>query len=475
MKNIGVYKLIKNILDRRKLVTQGNMYKAILLLAVPVALNNFIHASYELIDTLFVSSIGSVELAAITFVGPINNMVRAISDGLAIGGTSLIGREVGRENYSKAKSISNQLLILAIIIGMFVSTIGFLFSNQLLLSASATENLLGVANIYFKLTVLSAPFIFINSSYIAIKRASGDTLKPMHINFIAMFIKVITTYIMIFRLNMGVNSLAISTIIGSVFVSVVAFYDLFVKKALMKLKFFPIKIDCKVIMTILIIGIPIIIEKSSASYSFIMVNKYILAFGEDVLSGYGITNKINSLSFSTVTGIGTGLAVIVSQNLGAKQVQRAREGVKKSFIVAIGIAVFIIAMIFLAQYPIASLFAQGNQVILYHTINAMNVYSISVIPWAIFQVVIGVFQGTGHTRMNLYISLARIYIFRLPLVILLTKISTLQEYSIWYAMLFSNILTAVFALILYWKNHNNLKLMGETKESNVDLIEEEVI
>ncbi|WP_058485782.1 MATE family efflux transporter [Defluviitalea phaphyphila] len=451
------------LLKRRDLIINGSMWKTIILLAIPVAINNFINAAYNLIDTLFVSYIGSMELAAITFVGPINNLIRAISDGLAIGETNLVGREIGRGDYEKAKTISSQFITISLILGVIVTFFCYLNSRQILISASATQNLIDTADIYFKLTVLSTPLIFINSSFLAIKRANAETLKAMIINFIAIIFKIISTYIMIFHMNLGIKSLAIATLIGNMVVSIYAIYDLFLRKSFMQLKISleNLQFEKKVFKLLFIIAIPIMVEKSSISYSFLVVNKYVLNYGEKVLAGYGVTNRINSLLFSCVAGFGTGLSAIISQNLGANQQERVRDGIKKTMTLGIVVATVIISIILFYRYDIASIFAKKDDDILYHTVNAMSVYSISVIPWAIFQVIIGVFQGTGHTQKNLFMSVARVYLFRVPLVIALSKLSHLQEYSIWYAMLFSNILTAVLALILYAKSRKNLKLVGE--------------
>lgn len=439
----------------------GSMWHAIYLLALPVAINNFIHSAYNLVDTLYVAQIGGLELSAIAFVGPINNLIRAISDGLAVGGTNLIAREIGREAYEKSKAIAVQLIAIACLLGFLITVICFMGSRQILIAASITDSMMHVANVYFKITLLSTPFMFINSAYLATKRANGETLRAMIINGIAIIIKVILTYFLIFRWGMGISSLAISTLVGNGIVSLYAFYDLFLKKHMMRLSFKHFAFKSHVVKLLMIIGLPIILEKSSVAYGFIMMNKYVLAFGEKVLAGYGITNRINSLIFSCVAGFGTGLAAIISQNLGANQPDRARDGVKKTFIVSVVSSTVIIIVILLMRYKIAGLFAKQDADILYHTVNAMGVYSISVIPWAVFQVVIGVFQGTGHTKINLGMSIVRIYAFRLPLIILLMEFSALEEYSIWYAMLCSNILTGIVALILYARQYKELKLVGE--------------
>ncbi|MFI3172832.1 MAG: hypothetical protein R3Y58_10795, partial [Eubacteriales bacterium] len=85
-----------------------------------------------------------------------------------------------------------------------------------------------------------------------------------------------------------------------------------------------------------------------------------------------------------------------------------------------------------------------------HIINAMGVYTASIIPWGITECVLGIFQGTGYTMYNLMISLVRIYVLRVPVVIILClPIWGLGEYGIWYAMLLSNFLCAFFSLSTY--------------------------
>ncbi len=448
-------------LKRRDLILKGNLWKAVIFLAVPAAINDFIRSMYNLIDALFVSSIGSMEIAAITFVGPINMLVRTMSVGLAVAGTNLIAREIGRNDYKKAKGVATQLLLIATIIGVLIAVICLMFSTDILLSASATPSILETANTYFRLTVISSPFVFINSIYVAIKRAEGDTLKAMNVNVVAMVIKIVTTYFLIFYMKLGISGLAISTIIGTMFVTVYGLYDLFFNPGIMKLSLEKFKIDKRFLIGLMIIAIPVVIEKSSSSFGFIVLNKYVIGHGEVVLASYGITNRVNSMFFSAVTGFASGLSPIISQNLGAGQVERAKSAIIKSFILAIGISSVIISIVLPLRTTIANVFAKGDLDILYHTVNAMSVYSISVIPWAIMQVTNGVFQGTGHTKYNMYLSMLRIYLFRLPIVIVLTNFTSLAEYSIWYSMLFSNILTGILSFILYLYHRKDLKLSGE--------------
>lgn len=453
--------MLDKTIIRRERILEGNIWIAIITLGIPAAINDFIRAMYSLIDTIFVANIGSMEIAAITFVGPINTFVRTMSIGLSVAGTNLIAREIGREDYQKAKRVIMQLLVIGTSIGVAIAVISVIFSEQILVSASATQAILPTANDYFRLTALSSPFVFINSIYVSVKRAEGDIFKAMRVNTAGMILKIILTYLLIFQFDLGLRSLAISTIIGTMFVSGYALYDLFYKPSIMKLSIHDLKFSRKFLIGLAIIAIPVIIEKSSISFSFIVLNKYVISHGENVLASYGITNRVNSMFFATVTGFASGLSPIISQNLAVGQANRAREASRKTFVVAVSLAVIVMMIFWPLKGMIAGYFAKGDPMILYHTLNAMGIYSVSVIPWALFQVANGVFQGTGHTKYNMVISIMRIYLFRLPIVIILSRYSDLGEFSIWYAMLFSNLLTGLFALCLYLYRKKDLRLAGE--------------
>lgn len=448
------------ILQRRDLILSGNLMKALLILAIPVAINNLIIATYNLIDTFFVAHIGSMEVAAITFVGPINRTVQAISMGLAVGGTNLVAREIGREDYQQTKRVMKNLVEIALILGVLVTVITLMFSKSILTAASATPDIMTIADLYFRITMFSMPFAFFNAAFLGIKRANGETDKAMIINIIAIIVKVIVTYVLIFHMGMGVVSLAISTIVGQVLVTVFGVYDLYIKQTVLRLDI-RFGLSSTVSKHLMVIGFPVIIERASSSFGFIVVNKYILAFGEKVLASYGITNSINSLFFSLVTGFATGLSPFISQNLGAGQEERAKTAIKKTFMVTLSVAIVCISIVLPIRGSIIQWFSSGDGEILNHTMNAMAVYSVSVIPWAVFQVCIGVFQGTGKTKYSMYISIARIYLFRVPLVMILTSVASLGEFSIWVTMLISNCMTGVFALLLYKRTHNSLQLAGE--------------
>jgi putative MATE family efflux protein len=413
-------------------------------------LDNFMNAIFNLIDTFFVSGIGLDTVAAVTFVGPFNDIVKAIGSGLSITGTIMIGRAIGKADKEEENCIIKYLMIIAMIAGVVITVCIYFRWKSILISASITDSLLPVAGKYFKMTSLSTPIIFINAIYFGQKQAQGDTTRILRINAYSIVLKIITTYLLIYQFKFGLISLAVSTFLSQMFILVYACRNGFLKTIVLIFKRNTARIRIDLYKKIFYMGIPTVIEKVSLSYGFVMVNQVIIRYGDNVLAAYGITNRINSVLFSTVAGIGTGLAIIITQNLAQNQTARVKAAIKLSMLIAVILSTVVGFTLLLFKIPVANVMTRGDAEVLRHTLNAMSVYSISVIPWAVFQVIIGIFQGYGKTKYNLLISFMRVYLFRLPIISgLAFLLPNLKEYTVWYGMLISNILTAVSAVVLY--------------------------
>ncbi len=445
---------------KRENILNDNLIKVLVYLAIPIIINAFITSVYNLIDAVFVSHIGEIEVTSIVFVGSIANLLKGIPVGVAAGATTLVARHIGNGEYNIARKYAGNAIFFTTLVSIAFAICGLFYSDNILYMFDATDNIVNASSMYFKINLFLSPVMFFNIVYLAIKNAEGDTRKAMNVNFISILIKIVMNYVLIYLLDGEMVSLAISTIFAVSVIGVYGIYDLFIKDGLMKLSVKDLFIENKILKLLLIISVPIAIERMSVSYGFTAINEQVLYFGEDVLAAYGITNRINSFAFGAVAGVGTGLSIIISQNLSVGNIERCKEAIKKGFVVNIIFSIILFVLIFQYKYLFVDLFTFDESAGAYlHTINAVNVITISVIPWSIFQIIIGIFRGTGYTKYGLYISLIRIYLFRLPFVWLFVRfLPQLQEYGVWYSVLLSNIATALISIVIYYFKKDKFKM-----------------
>lgn len=429
--------------SHREEILNGNIIKVLILFAVPVALNNIILRFYAIVDTWFTVQLGETAIATLTFVSPINQLILSIANGLAVAGTAMLARRIGEGNEKETKKVLQQLMVIALTSGVFMALAGIFFSSHILALLGATSDIAAAGSSYLTIVMLSAPITFVFTIFLAYKRSYGGTKEALYISLISMTIKVIFSYLFIMVMDFSLEGLAYSLMIAHGLVLVFMLVDINRSTNIELFK----KIDFELILKIMIIALPVMLEKSAMSFGHIIGNGFIVEYGETALAGLGVTNRFNSIAFGATAGIGAGLGIIIAQNLGNGQVDRVKKSIRQATVFTFFISIILLGIQLLFRSMIAEIFSSG-EVGLYNSImGSMIVIGPSVIFWAQFQITIGALQGAGLTKRALLISLIRLYVFRVPILILFSQILGYGESSIWYAMLISNALTSVVAFI----------------------------
>ncbi len=456
------------------------------IVAIPLILTNLIDSVYGLIDSWFVSEVSESAIASVAFVGPIQDVATSMGMGVSIAGCSLVARYLGGKDFVNAKKMTGQLITIGFGMGFLASAFFFFFSDQVLLNAGlskevdmvaiqaqvdaglttqaeaeataqAVVDLWEDASIYLKISSWSIAFNFITVVCLAIERARGNTKQAVPVNMSSLVIKLFFTWLFTVPLDYGLQGIAFATVMAKVISATICIILLIKNKQEDAVEMSNMSWDWSMVKILLITAVPLALEKSLVSYGFVVVNDYVLAVGPEVLTAYGLTNKVNTLFFKTVASFGTAVSVIVAQHVGAGDIPRAEEAIKKALFISVTLACACTALLLPNRAFVASIFLSPDSAAHASMMRAMLIYSGAVIPWAITETAQGVFQGTGNTVYNLIVSMVRIYILRIPVVWFFARPElALGEDGIWIAMLVSNILAAVFSFGLFLKNRKKL-------------------
>ena len=162
--------------ERKNLILQGSMYKVIITLAAPIMLSNLIQTLYSLIDGIWVSKLGSIQFAAISFVWPVMFLFISIGIGLFIAGTSILSQFIGASKYNKASQYASQLIAIAVVCAICFSFVGYLTSPIIINLMGAKGDLAHYSEIFLRITFLDMPFTFLFFCFNAIMSSQGNTL-----------------------------------------------------------------------------------------------------------------------------------------------------------------------------------------------------------------------------------------------------------------------------------------------------------
>ena len=423
--------------------SRKKLYLSMIKLAIPLIISNFLQNLYNLADTYYMGKLGGIELATASFTSPITQMIIGAGTGFSLGGGVILSQTFGSKNIKKLVEVNTQLIVVNMVIAIIITVLSFGFCEKILVFSGATGVLLEKSSLYIKFIFLTIPMTFIVTAYTVIKNSKGKTSAPLHLITVSVILNIILNSFFIYKMNLGLKGIGIATVIANLLLCIYCLIDLSIKREIAREY---LKFNKDIFKKILRLGFPSSLTTTTNSLSFILINIFVVKYGNDVLAAYGVGNRIYVL----VNGIGSSVAILVGHSIGAGKIKEIREillaGIK------IGLIVGIVSVIFLYwNLDIAVGILTSDEMIKYHSINYLKIMLISVIPWVIFQVLAGVFQGTGHTTFNMYCHVGRIWIFRVPFIYFLERILELKEYSIWYSMLLSNLCALLFSIFLYRK------------------------
>lgn len=436
---------------KRQFILTGNMYKVIGTLAFPIMLNNLIQTLYNLADGVWVSKIGSVQFAATSFVWPVNFLFISIGSGLAIAGTSLISQLMGADKKEEAEKYATQLMVLAVLTGIILATVGFILTPFFIKLMGGTGDMAAYGNIYLRITLLDMPFMFSFSIFVAIMNAQGNTVLPTVLSGISAVLNIVLDPLFIFGLNMGVAGAAIATLLSKILLVGAAMYFLTGKHTAIHLRLKKFKFDKEIIKKSIDVALPSSVGQSGAALGFMVLNAFIADYGTATMAAFGMVNRITALVMQPAMGIGAALVAIVGQNLGAKQPERVKEGFRKSFVVTTIIGVLGCMLMLWQDTLIINFFMQSkdDMEVITQGISFLGYIAYSMPLMGIFSVLQGIFQGSGHTKYAMYMEIGRLWFVRLPMILIFKHFTNVGAEGIWFAMSFSNLIICIYGWVLY--------------------------
>lgn len=450
-----IYLITEDFMNKKDMMLKAPMHKVVLTLALPVMLSNLMQTLYNLADTYWVGQFEMIKglsgelLSAIILIWPAISIIFGLGTGIAMASISLISQYIGGGNEEHARKVAGQALLFAFVLSLICGFLGAVFTPQIVKALGAPDEIFEHAVTYLRLMMLGMPTVFLFFTYNSIKQAQGDMFTPMLYSILSVTANIILDPIFMIVFDWGIAGAAIATILARGIFIIFAIAGLFREnKRHIRIHLSDLKYDKELIGYILRIGVPSSISNVMTSVGFAVLNWFVVGFGLSTLTAFGIGNRITGIILMPAMGIGNALGAIVGTNLGANDVKRARKAVSTSFVLSSAILVAGGLVIYLNAQNIILLFNNNPSTVEQATIYLKLI--IAAIPlMAGFSVLKGTFNGSGHTKLSLIISAGRLWGLRIPLIILFKNYTNLGNYSVWYAMILSNLIICLIGLVIY--------------------------
>lgn len=447
-------RLQKQLKKQQMILESPNLYKSILILSLPIFLSNFMKAFNDLVDMYFASTLlevarKSAGRAAITIPNPVFMIAAALAIGFMTAGAAMMAQYLGAKKKEDAQKVAGQLLLLCIIIGAVMNILVYLLTPALMRFLGAEGLALEYMISYVRIRSFEMIPLFAFFAFQASRTASGDTVTPFLLNIIMILTNIIMTYILM-KAGLEVAGAALGTLAGNLIIMPIFLFLMFRGgNRHISIKLNDIKMDFALIGRLFNLAWPAAISQAITSIGFLILNSVIYSYGPATVDAFQIGNKINSMILMPAMGVGSVTATFVGQNIGARNVPRARKSVKTSMILAVLIAI-VGAIIFLPlRKQLAGIFLEDAPESMSLSIEYMFFILAGLPLMSIFQVFMGSYQGSGETKYSLILAASRLWLIRIPLVVLFKNVLDLPSSTIWYAMIISNFFSCYLGTVLY--------------------------
>ncbi|HIU50986.1 MAG TPA: MATE family efflux transporter [Candidatus Limousia pullorum] len=425
------------------------MLRLILSMSLPTMFSMIIQAMYNIVDSVFVSSLGQDALTALSLAYPLQLMTISVAVGTGVGINSFISRRLGEKNQELANNGAANGIFISIISWLVFLLVGIFLTVPFFKLFNPTPGVMKYGVDYTSIILIFSVGVMVEIAIEKVLQATGNMIFPMIFQLIGAVTNIVLDPLFIFGIGpfprMEVAGAAIATVIGQILAMLFAIYIFFFKKHAVQVHVRNFKPSLKIIKNIYAVGFPSIIMQSISSVLVVGLNAILMGFSEAAVSVHGIYYKMQSFVFMPVFGLNQGLMPIMGYNFGAKNKDRLHSAIRYGCIIAAFIMLCgtVIFWVFPAQ--ILSLF-NANDDILNMGIMAMRFISLSFLPAAIDIIFSTTFQAVGKGFSSMILSLLRQLVFILPAALVLSNFGV---NAVWFAYPIAEVGALIVAIFLY--------------------------
>lgn len=393
-------------------MTEGNIWKQILLFSVPLVLGNLLQELYNTVDSVIVGNyVGSHGLAAVSAGTALINLFIAFSQGSAVGAGVLIAQYLGAEDEKATHSAVHTSLAVSVVLGAVLSILAFLFGGKILIWMKTPESVLGEASIYLRIYGIGILFNIVYNMAAGIINAAGNAKKSLEYLGVASVLNIILDLVLIVGAGMGAAGAAVATTISQLVSCVLALGYLMQSREIYRVEIRKIRIQKGMLFRIIALGLPTGIQNMLTSFSNVIVQSGVNGFGAGAMAGFGAYMKIDGFNIMPIRSFTMAITTFAGQNYGAGKGERVKKGMWITL--AIGVIYTVITAVLLLTFSreMIGLFTKEPEVIRYGVLVMRYLCPFYAIL-SVMHILAGVARGLGKTLPPMLILITAMCVLR---------------------------------------------------------------
>lgn len=402
-------------------MTTGNPVKLILYFSIPLLIGNIFQQFYSMVDTIIVGRfLGVNALAAVGSTGSLSSLVIWFIQGLTAGFSILVSQKFGANDEEGVKKATSNAIILSTIMSIIITIVSLILVDPLLNLMNTPHDIINDASSYVTVIFAGTFTTFLYNMISSILRALGDSKTPLYFLIVSSVLNIVLDIVFIVNISMGVAGAAYATVISQGVAGLLCLIYTAKKFPILKLKKEHFKLDREYATQELKIGIPMAIQSSIISIGTIIIQTAVNSFGSTVVAANTAAAKVEQLVMQPPISFGITMATYCAQNLGAGNIDRIKEGVKKCVVINIILGLVAGFVLIFHGSSFTNLFiSDSNPEVIAYAKQYLSTVGLFFIPLSLIFIYRNALQGMGYTLVpmlsGIYELLARsIAAFTLP-------------------------------------------------------------
>ncbi len=432
-------------------MTEGSIWRHLIQFSIPTGIGLLFQQLYNVVDTLVVGNFVSKQAqAAVGSTGSIINTVVGFCAGLATGASVIISQRYGAHDDEGLSKAVHTTITVTFILSLIATVIGLLIIRPMLSFMQTPADVWDDAKMYLTIYFSGIIGILFYNMGGGILRAVGDSRRPLLFLVFSALVNTVLDLLFVLGFGMKVDGVAWATVISQILSACLILYTLSKEQAAYGLRLKKLRIERQSMVNILRIGLPSSIQSAITAFSNVFVQSYINAFGSACMAGYSIYGKLDAFVLIPVQSIAIASTTMAGQNWGAKNVKRAREGVRDAILLSLICTIALAIVAFLGARPLLGLFSPDAEVVDY---GVRFIYIVTPFYLAVCfnQIYAGALRGIGDATAPTVIMVASFVVFR-QIYLAVTKALRLGFISVALAYPMGWILCSALLAIRYRKS-----------------------
>ena len=431
-------------------ITQGVIWKQLLIFFFPILIGTFFQQLYNTVDTIVVGQyVGTNALAAVGTTGTLINLLVGFFVGVSSGATVIISQFFGAgdgKNVSKAVHTS---IALALVGGLVIMVLGLLTARPSLVLLGVPEEILGDALTYMNVYYCGIIASMIYNVGTGVLRAIGDSRMPLYVLIVCCLVNIVLDLLFVLGFHWDVFGVAIATVLSQVVSAVLIMARLMLTRESYRVELKRIRFDKSILKNVIRIGLPAGMQSVLYSVSNLVVQASINSFGTDAIASWAAIGKIDGFIWMVMSAFGIAITTFVGQNFGAMKYDRVKKSIRVCLGMSLGTTIVLSILLLTFMEPLLRFFT-GDETVIEIGQNFFWVLAPSYFTYVFIEILSGAIRGAGESFQPMLITcfgVCGLRILWLALVGLVPAMHSMQMVAMNYPITW--VIAAVVFIIYY--------------------------